>query len=69
MYKVCVFGILLCIFGTLARGSDAQFTCPKVCTCSPWRSDTFKWMNVSCVAQGLTEVPKDGKNGADVFKL
>ncbi|XP_052263512.1 uncharacterized protein LOC127866766 isoform X3 [Dreissena polymorpha] len=69
LYNVCAFGILLCIFGTFARGADAQFNCSKGCTCSPWISGNVKWTNVSCVGQGLTEVPKDGKNGADVFKL
>ncbi|XP_052761742.1 polycystin-1-like isoform X2 [Mya arenaria] len=68
--NVLVFGLLWCLlFSGAPRGADAQYTCQPGCTCDAWKLDGNKWTNVSCAGADLTEVPIDGKEGADVFKL
>ena len=65
---VILFGLLLCLLAA-PQCTGAAFTCPTECTCDVWKLGTAKLQNVTCSGTNLTSVPKDGKEGSDVYKL
>lgn len=65
---VFLLGLLFCVF-TWPQCTEAAFTCSSQCTCVPWMLGGVKYQNVTCSGSNLTSVPKDGKEGSDVFRL